>query len=289
MAKQSGGMPKIDEDFMRELISQGVPAKRESQPDDAPQPGGETETAHEGRQTETVRVEKTTNRKRKGGSGDYRETYFQKVELADRQPFSYSNYLSKDNELPLYLTPYAGNGVVIGKVHFRNTAGQSDADGLGLRWFKPANTRDTAYRNGWPDGISVDFLGSKFISPTANLSPLAGKTLLGIAPPVTATLTLTDGGLTASLANQLTVNERNIVTVNDPDTGAPKLKVKFGKKGTFTGNWVNTPDAPPTPFEGVILQKTQNASGYFLGVPAGSPIGTPAQAGAVTIGTVVTP
>ncbi len=29
-------------------------------------PGGETETAHEGRQTETVRVEKPTNRKRKG-------------------------------------------------------------------------------------------------------------------------------------------------------------------------------------------------------------------------------
>lgn len=52
MAKQSGGMPKIDEDFMKELISQGVPVKRESQPDDAPQPGGETETAHEGRLTE---------------------------------------------------------------------------------------------------------------------------------------------------------------------------------------------------------------------------------------------
>ena len=90
MAKQSGGMPKIDEDFMKELISQGVPAKRESQPDDAPQPGGETETAHEGRQTETVRVEKPTNRKRKGGTDDYRETYFQKVELADRQPGKYA-------------------------------------------------------------------------------------------------------------------------------------------------------------------------------------------------------
>lgn len=76
MAKQSGGMPKIDEDFMRELISQGVPAKRESQPDDEPQPGSETETAHEGRQAETVQVEKPTPRKRKGGSGDYRETYF---------------------------------------------------------------------------------------------------------------------------------------------------------------------------------------------------------------------
>ena len=28
MAKQSGGMPKIDEDFMKELISQGVPVKK---------------------------------------------------------------------------------------------------------------------------------------------------------------------------------------------------------------------------------------------------------------------
>ena len=86
MAKQSGGMPKIDEDFMKELISQGVPAKRESQPDDTSQPGGEMNITQEEQQVETVRVEKTTPRKRKGGTGDYRETYFQKVELADRQP-----------------------------------------------------------------------------------------------------------------------------------------------------------------------------------------------------------
>lgn len=76
MAKQSGGMPKIDEDFMKELISQGVPAKRENLTDDAPQ-----ET-----QAETAQVEKPTPRRRKGGTGDYRETYFQKVELTDRQP-----------------------------------------------------------------------------------------------------------------------------------------------------------------------------------------------------------
>ena len=75
MAKQSGGTPKIDEDFMKELISQGVPSKQDNdKTNDVPQ------------ETETVQVEKTTNRKRKGGSGDYRETYFQKVELADRQP-----------------------------------------------------------------------------------------------------------------------------------------------------------------------------------------------------------
>ena len=75
MAKQSGGMPKIDEDFMRELISQGVPSKQDNnKTNDVPQ------------ETETVQVEKPTPRRRKVGSGDYRETYFQKVELADRQP-----------------------------------------------------------------------------------------------------------------------------------------------------------------------------------------------------------
>ena len=86
MAKQNGTLPKIDEDFMRELISQGVPTKQDKQPEDIPNPGGETGIPQEGQQTETVRMEKPTPRRRKGGTGDYRETYFQKVELADRQP-----------------------------------------------------------------------------------------------------------------------------------------------------------------------------------------------------------
>ena len=86
MTKQNGTLPKIDEDFMRELISQGVPTKQDKQPEDIPNPGGETGIPQEGQQTETVRMEKPTPRKRKGGSGDYRETYIQKVELADRQP-----------------------------------------------------------------------------------------------------------------------------------------------------------------------------------------------------------
>lgn len=83
-------MPKIDENFMKELISQGVSTKQENQQDNAPLPGGEKVITQEGKQegqhTETVQVEKPTPRKRKGGTGDYREIYFQKVELADRQP-----------------------------------------------------------------------------------------------------------------------------------------------------------------------------------------------------------
>lgn len=86
MAKQGGGMPKIDENFMRELISQGVPGKQDSKPDDAPRTNLASQVSQEEQRAETVQVEKPTPRRRKGGTGDYRETYFQKVELTDRQP-----------------------------------------------------------------------------------------------------------------------------------------------------------------------------------------------------------
>ena len=32
MAKQSGGKPQIDEDFMKEIISQGMPVKKQETP-----------------------------------------------------------------------------------------------------------------------------------------------------------------------------------------------------------------------------------------------------------------
>ena len=69
-------MPKIDENFMKELISQGIPNKQDNKSEDVSREVS----------PEMAQVEKPTPRKRKGGSGDYRETYFQKVELTDRQP-----------------------------------------------------------------------------------------------------------------------------------------------------------------------------------------------------------
>ena len=61
MAKQSGGMPKIDEDFMRELISQGVPGKQDNKPNDAPHTNLASQVTQEEQQTETVQVGKFTH------------------------------------------------------------------------------------------------------------------------------------------------------------------------------------------------------------------------------------
>lgn len=84
MAKQNSSRPQIDEDFMKEIISQGVPVRRDVSPIEPPLE--EVEASPEPLKTETVQVEKSTPRKRKSQSGDYRETYSQKVELIDRQP-----------------------------------------------------------------------------------------------------------------------------------------------------------------------------------------------------------
>ena len=109
MAKQNGTMPKIDEDFMRELISQGVPGKQDvGKPDDMPQ-----ETL-----AETAQAEKPTSRKRRNSPGDYRETYFRKVELTDRQPLyvsrtTHEKLMRIDEKLMRIVTVIGGRKVTV--------------------------------------------------------------------------------------------------------------------------------------------------------------------------------
>lgn len=91
MAKQMGGKPQIDEDFMKELISQGLPVKKQETPLVVETPDTPTNVPEQEqkRETETPKKEKTVKepaRRKKSISGDYRETYFGRVDLTDRQP-----------------------------------------------------------------------------------------------------------------------------------------------------------------------------------------------------------
>lgn len=91
MAKQSGGKPQIDEDFMKEIISQGLPVKKQETPLAAMETKIETpdKTDDKTDKQETAKEEKTVKepvRRKKNAPGDYRETYFQRVDLTDRQP-----------------------------------------------------------------------------------------------------------------------------------------------------------------------------------------------------------
>lgn len=88
MAKQE--KVQVDEDFMKEIISQGLPMKQEISPKavskepDTPEVSQET-VVEPVRQPEAKTIRETTRRK-KSTPADYRETYFQKMELPDRQP-----------------------------------------------------------------------------------------------------------------------------------------------------------------------------------------------------------
>ena len=100
MAKQNGGKPQIDEDFMKEIISQGLPVKKQETPMVAIPPEVKTKAEtpdipanvpeqEPKRETENVKEEKAAKepaRRKKNAPGDYRETYFRRVDLTDRQP-----------------------------------------------------------------------------------------------------------------------------------------------------------------------------------------------------------
>ena len=87
MAKQSGGKPQIDEDFMKEIISQGLPVKKQETPSAAMDTKIETPDKPEIKaEPKEEKAVKEPARRKKNTPGDYRETYFMRVDLTDRQP-----------------------------------------------------------------------------------------------------------------------------------------------------------------------------------------------------------
>ncbi len=91
MAKQTT-MPKVDEDFMREMISQGFPSKKETSIENDLSVIKEDETS-----MENSKSKESPTRKRNAQT-DYRKTYFGKVDLSDRQ----SIYISRNTHLTLF-------------------------------------------------------------------------------------------------------------------------------------------------------------------------------------------
>ncbi len=90
MAKQTT-IPKVDEDFMREMISQGFPRKKETSNDNDLHFMKEDEPS-----IEHPKPKEAPTRKRSTQT-DYRKTYFEKVDLSDRQ----SLYISRETHLIL--------------------------------------------------------------------------------------------------------------------------------------------------------------------------------------------
>jgi hypothetical protein len=173
--------------------------------------------------------------------------------LADGTPAAQRVALSKDGEWPLYLSLYAGRGSLLGWVTLTNQDA-SDLNGPRVSWTKPALTTTKYY----PQGFQVEspLIGSRYVPPLG-----ATNRVLDITNGI---VTFTGGNLAADLANSITLGLGSKVTNNPSNTN--KLILNFTlPTGLFTGSVTPANTTRIIPFKGAVLQKANNASGYFLG------------------------
>jgi hypothetical protein len=222
-----------------------------------------------------------------------------KGKLADGSTVSYSNALSSTNDLPVYVQLYGKKGFVAGNVRFDSTQTTSDAAGLGMKWFKPAGlTSPKNYTAGWPNGILTDFVASKFI-PTGKPSskvpvPPNPDTVLGVGVPGASAPTVAnlligvaDGGLTTATTNDASlsaVNKLSVLGATSGQTGATGLKASFSaSSGALSGSFVHPGTNKSVSFAGVVYQKQNSASGFFLYTPPTSNPSAIPESGSVSV------
>ncbi len=219
--------------------------------------------------------------------------------LADGSAVSYSNALSSANDWPVYVQLYGKKGFVAGNVRFDATQTTSDAAGLGMKWFKPAGlTSPKNYTAGWSSGILTDFVASKFI-PTGKPSskvpvPPNPDTVLGVGVPGASAPTVAnlliavaDGGLTAATGNEgslSAVNKLTVLGAAPGQTAANGLKASFSaSSGALSGSFVHPGTNKSVSFAGVVYQKQNKASGFFLYTPPASNPSAIPESGSVSV------
>jgi hypothetical protein len=204
--------------------------------------------------------------------------------LADGTKFTVATILSKDKVIPLFVPLYGGKGCITGEVTLADNA-SSDGEGT-LVWIKPANVpKQTVYVAGWPNGIDLQLLTSRYVAPKAstagapnpaNPGTALGPTVLPVttSPTPNIEIILEDGELVPAKSNDGRLSQKGtVVALAMPSGGAADLGLSFKpSKGTFNGSFTHPLTQKKVVFTGVALQKAAAVGGYFLYVPvAGSP------------------
>jgi subtilisin family serine protease len=217
--------------------------------------------------------------------------------LADGTPVSYSNRLSPGGAVPVYVPLYAGRGFLAGTPVFDASQPETDLAVAQMSWVRPSGLVAAPYAAGWPEGITVDLLGSKYVPVTrptpAVPVPANPYTVFGPKLPVTALvldevpdfvgvrLGITGGGLAAATTDEGQLSPLNVFKVTSP--GAAYLRLVFAMgDGGFRGSFMHPVTNGMQPFSGVVLQKTKRAGGGFVFQPeSGATI--PAAVGSVEV------
>lgn len=200
--------------------------------------------------------------------------------LADGSKYSGATRLRADGSAPLYVPLYRKGGALAGELTFADQA-HTDAAGTDFLWLRPAQPRARFYPLGWPHGLQVDAIGTKWAG-AASLDFTQGP-----VDPVNgnAALSFSGGLLGAPIAHPVNVNPGPISAGQVkliPATGAAYKFSLTGSTGVFSGAF--THGGVTESYRGILLNKGQYRGGYgwFLSTPALS-YGVSGQGGGVLL------
>jgi hypothetical protein len=177
--------------------------------------------------------------------------------LADGTRVMQSATTSSDAVWPLYVPLYGGQGLLWSFISFTNSV-QGDLGG-DLTWVKT----NVAKAKFYPDGFIVETnaWGSSYQNPGAGQNPL------NLA---SANLILTGGGLSQPVSNSVAFTGNR-----GTSSSGGRLSLTFNPGvGTFSGRVAGQGLPKPIVYNGVALQVSNYASGFFLGT---------SQSGRVTV------
>ena len=170
--------------------------------------------------------------------------------LADGAKVAQSVSISKLGQWPLYVSLYSGGGTVLGWLQFADNTG-SDVSGQ-LNWMRPPIKTSKLYPDGF--GMASPAVGSLYVAPVGKETRVLGIT--------NGMDTLSGGNLSENSTNAVTLDLSSKVV----NAGSNKLTLTFAlPSGRFTGTLVEAGTTRPIPYSGVVLQKANYGSGYFLG------------------------
>jgi hypothetical protein len=169
--------------------------------------------------------------------------------MADGTAITQSTVITEDGTCPVFSSMYSGNGMIMGYLGFASVP-ESDASGA-LTWAKPSRPNADFNPAGFTNDVTMT--GSRYIKPVSS-----GR----ILNMTNGVIVFQEGNLAAPFTNSVTLGPGNKVSNNSNN----KLTMKFNlSNGLFTGDAQDPATGKSFPFKGAVLQKQNQAAGYFRG------------------------
>lgn len=180
--------------------------------------------------------------------------------LADGGKYTGTGLLRADHTVALHSSLYGGKGAFGGDLTFLDQP-NSEIHGTDCLWIRPAIPASRIYKPGWPEGIRIDPLGTKFAPPASlNFGQGPQHSVNG-----NAALRFDEGLLASPIQHPVNVDSTTGATATVPAKN-PNVNIKLTPaNGIYSGKFRHE-DGTLTVYRGILLNRgsTRGGFGYFI-------------------------